>query len=278
MKILLSWLKKYVNLDGISVDEIAHKLTMAGLEVEDVRSEAALYKGLVVGLVKKKQKHPNADKLSLCTVFDGKADLQVICGAPNVQENQKVVFAPIGTIIPKGNIKIEKAKIRGIESYGMICSEAELELSDNHDGIIVLPEETPVGTFITDSLGLNDAIFEIGITPNRPDALSHIGVARELSALYSKPFIIPSIKLVESEISINEFASISIEDDLNCPRYSALVIKDAEIKESPKWLKDVLIKIGLRPINNVVDVTNYVMYETGQPLHAFDLDLLNGHK
>ena len=278
MKVLLSWLKKYVDIEGISSEEISHKLTMAGLEVEDIYSEAEVYKGFIVGLVKTKQKHPNADKLSLCTVSDGEKDYQVICGAPNVQANQKIVFAPIGTVIPKGQFKIEKAKIRGVESFGMICSEAELNISDNHEGIMVLPDDVKVGAPITEALKLNDVVFEIGITPNRPDALSHIGVARELAALYNKQLNLPQIKIKESEKSVNDFASIEIEDEINCPRYSSLVVRNVEIKESPQWLKDSLTKIGLRPINNVVDITNYVMYETGQPLHAFDLDLLAGNK
>jgi phenylalanyl-tRNA synthetase beta chain len=278
LKILLSWLKKYVDLEGISSVEISYKLTMAGLEVEDIYSEVEVYKGFIVGLVKTKQKHANADKLSLCTVLDGEKDYQVICGAPNVQENQKIVFAPIGTVIPKGQFKIEKARIRGIESYGMICSEAELNISDNHEGIMVLPNDMKVGAPITEALKLNDTVFEIGVTPNRPDALSHIGVARELATLYNRSLNLPQIKLKESKNSINDFASIEIEDEMNCPRYSSLVVRNVEITESPQWLKDNLTKIGLRPINNVVDITNYVMYETGQPLHAFDLDLLAGNK
>ncbi|HAB52053.1 MAG TPA: phenylalanine--tRNA ligase subunit beta [Ignavibacteriales bacterium] len=278
MKILLSWLKNYVDLKGISPEEISVKLTMAGLEVEDTYSEREVYKGFIVGLVKAKQKHPNADKLSLCTVSDGEKDYQVICGAPNVQENQKIVFAPIGTVIPKGQFKIEKAKIRGVESFGMICSEAELNISDYHEGIMVLPDAMKAGVPITEALKLNDVVFEIGITPNRPDALSHIGVARELAALYNKSLSHPKIKLKESKNSVNKFASIEVEDEINCPRYSSLVVRKVEIKESPQWLKDSLTKIGLRPISNVVDITNYVMHETGQPLHAFDLDLLAGNK
>lgn len=278
MKILLSLLKNYVDLEGISPEEITAKLNMAGLEVEDIYSETEVYKGFIVGLVKTKQKHPNADKLSLCTVSDGEKDYQVICGAPNVQENQKIVFAPIGTIIPKGQFKIEKAKIRGVESFGMICSEAELNISDDHEGIMVLPADLKLGSPITEALKLNDVVFEIGITPNRPDALSHIGVARELAALYNKSLKLPQIKLKESKNSVNEFAAIEIEDEINCSRYSSLVVRNVEIKDSPQWLKDSLTKIGLRPISNVVDITNYVMYETGQPLHAFDLDLLAENK
>lgn len=278
MKVLFSWLKKYIDLENISPEEIAHKLTMAGLEVEDIYFEGEKYKGFIVGFVKSKQKHPNADKLSVCIVSDGQNEYQVICGASNVEANQKVVFAPVGTVIPKGGFKIEKAKIRGVESFGMICSEAELELSDNHEEIMVLNDVTPVGISITEALQLNDVVFEIGITPNRPDALSHIGVARDLAAINDKELNIPRIDFKETDEPISSFVSIEIEDKLNCPRYSSLVVRNVEIKDSPDWLKNRLQKIGLRPINNVVDITNYVMYETGQPLHAFDLDLLKGNR
>ena len=198
--------------------------------------------------------------------------MQVICGAPNVEAGQKIVFAPIGTTIPNGNFKIKKAKIRGVESYGMICAEDELELSDDHTGIMVLDENLEEGTLITEALGFNDVILEIAVTPNRPDALSHIGVARDLSALFNLELKIPKVELKEIEKDINDFATIEIEDEINCPRYSARVVTDVTIKESPGWLKDRLTSIGSRPINNVVDVTNFVLHEIGQPLHAFDLD------
>jgi phenylalanyl-tRNA synthetase beta chain len=185
LKISLNWLKDYIDLSGITTAELADKLTMSGLEVEDVIDQNEIYKNFIVGYVKEKKKHPNADKLSLCTVSTGEESYQVICGAPNVDTGQKVVFAPIGTIIPKGNFKISKAKIRGVESYGMICSEAELELSEDHSGIKVLSNGVKEGTPITEALELNDVIFEIGITPNRPDALSHIGVARDLAAIFN---------------------------------------------------------------------------------------------
>jgi phenylalanyl-tRNA synthetase beta chain len=278
LKISLNWLKEYVDLKGISTKEIVSKLTLAGLEVEDVFDELEIYKGFIVALVKEKQKHPNADRLSLCSVYDGKNELKVICGAPNVDKNQKVVFAPVGTVIPKGNFEISKAKIRGIESNGMICSEDELLFSDDHDGIIVLDSKLKPGTKITKVLGLNDVILEIGITPNRPDALSHIGVARDLAALFNRKLLIPKVKINESKEKITSAASIEIHDALNCPRYTGKVVKNITIKESPAWLKNRIKKIGLRPRNNIVDITNYVMYECGQPLHAFDLDLLTGQR
>lgn len=278
MKISLSWIKELVDLKGISTDEIVSQLTMSGLEVEDVVDQSKMYKDFIVGFVKETEKHPNADKLTVCKLFNGKEDLQVICGAPNVTAGQKVVFAQIGTEIPNGNFTIKKAKIRGVESNGMICAEDELLLSDNHSGIMVLDENIEVGKPITEALNLNDVILEIAITPNRPDALSHIGVARDLAALFDRDLTIPEIKLNETLEESSKYASVVIEDEVNCPRYIAKVVKDVTIKESPQWLKDKLEKIGLRPRNNIVDISNLVLHECGQPLHTFDLDTLADNK
>ncbi len=278
MKISLNWLKEYIDLEGISIQEIINKLTMSGLEVEDFVDQNEIFKNFIVGYVEENDKHPNADKLTVCKVTDGKKSYQVICGAPNVQKGQKIVFAPIGTLIPKGNFKIKKAKIRGVESFGMICAEDELGLGDDHTGIMVLDSNLKAGQKLSDALGLNDVVMEIAITPNRPDALSHIGVARDLTALFDKELKIPEVKLNESDIDINDIASIVIEDEENCPRYSARVVTDVKIEESPKWLKQRISGIGLRPINNIVDITNFVMFECGQPLHAFDLDRLKEKK
>lgn len=279
MKISLNWIKEYVNLGGISTDEIINKLTMCGLEVEDFEDQNKKYSGIVVGLVKDVQKHPDANKLTVCTVYDGNADFQVVCGAPNVAQGQNIVFAPVGSIIPKGNMEMKKIKIRGVESFGMICAEDELELSDDHSGIMVLDNDLTAGTPISEALKLNDVILEIAITPNRPDALSHIGVARDLSAIFHREFRIPKLDFQESQQQdIKQIASVEIEDKMNCLRYSAKVVTGLEIKESPEWLQNKLIKIGLRPINNVVDVTNFILHELGQPLHAFDLDRLAGKK
>lgn len=278
MKISLNWLKQYIDLSNISTKEIVDKLTMSGLEVEDVVDENELYKNFVVAEVKSVIKHPNADKLSVCEVFDGKQNLQVICGAPNVAAGQKVVFAPIGTVIPNGNFQIKKAKIRGVESNGMICAEDELLLSDDHSGIMILDEKFESGIPVTEALNLNDVILEVAITPNRSDALSHIGVARDLSAIFNRDLKIPEIKIKESGKKATEIASVEIIDSTNCPRYSAKVVLNVQVKDSPEWLKATLTKIGLRPINNIVDVTNFILYEIGQPLHAFDLDLLEGKK
>ncbi len=278
MKVSLNWLKDYVDLDDISVQEIVDKLTMSGLEVEDFINQKEVYKDFIVGLVTSKEKHPNADKLSLCKVNNGKEELQVVCGAPNVATGQKIIFAPVGSVIPLNGMKLGKAKIRGTESFGMICSEAELELGNDASGIKVLDEKLKEGTPLTEALGLDDVIMEIAITPNRPDALSHIGVARDLSAIFDRELKYPLIELNESDELAGSVASVEIVDKENCPRYSSRIIKNVTIKESPEWLKNRLIKIGLRPINNIVDVTNFVMNETGQPLHAFDLENLAGKK
>jgi phenylalanyl-tRNA synthetase beta chain len=278
MNLSLKWLNDYVNLDGISAQEIVLNLTMSGLEVEDIVEQKKIYDKFIVGLVKETEKHPNADKLTICKVFDGKEDLQVICGASNVKAGQKVVFAPIGTIIPNGEFEIKKAKIRGVESFGMICAEDELNLSDDHSGIMVLDDKLEPGEKISDALNLNDTLLEIAITPNRPDALSHIGVARDLAAIFNRELKIPQIFLNESDITVNDVASVEVLDQKNCPRYVAKVVTGVQIIESPDWLKDRLEKIGLRPINNIVDVTNFILHEIGQPLHAFDLDRLNDYK
>jgi phenylalanyl-tRNA synthetase beta chain len=278
LKISLKWLKEYIDLEGIGTKEIVHKLTMSGLEVEDTVDQNEIFKNFVVGLVEEKDKHPNADRLSVCKVSNRTESFQVICGAPNVEAGQKIVFAPIGTIIPNENFQIKKAKIRGVESYGMICSEDELCLSEDHSGILVLDSNLKEGTLITEALGLDDVIMEIAVTPNRQDALSHIGVARDLAAIFDKNLKVPEINIDENDIDINNLASIEIEDEINCPRYTSRVVKDVKVEESPEWLKQRIISIGLRPINNIVDITNFVMHECGQPLHAFELDRLNGKK
>lgn len=274
MRISLNWLKNYIDLSGISVDEIESALTMVGLEVEDVQDQNKMFNNFFVGYVKEKNKHPKADKLTVCTVSTGEDEFTVVCGAPNVDTGQKIVLALPGAVVPENGIVISKAKIRGVESNGMICSEAELGLGNDHTGILVLDQSIKEGIPLTEAMQLNDVIFEIGITPNRPDALSHIGVARDLAALYNRKIILPEIKDEKSDVSIFDFATVEVEDSRNCPRYSAKVVLNVQVKESPFWLKERIKSIGLRPINNVVDVTNFILYELGQPLHAFDLDKL----
>jgi len=278
LNISIKWLKDYIDLSGISVDEIVDKITNAGLEVDEVIDGAKIYNNIVVGFVKEGMKHPNADKLSVCKVDDGKEIFNVVCGAPNVKAGQKIVFAKVGAVIPNGNFKLTKAKIRGEISMGMICSEKELNLGEDHNGILVLDTDAKIGTPLAEALGLDDVMLDIAITPNRADALSHIGVARDIAALFGRVVKFPEIDFAESETDVNTLAAVEIENIVDCPRYVAKVVENIEIKDSPAWLKEKLQSIGQRPINNVVDVTNFVLYELGQPLHAFDLDRLAGRK
>nr|HRI47785.1 phenylalanine--tRNA ligase subunit beta [Ignavibacteriaceae bacterium] len=279
MKISLNWIQNFINLDGISTDEIVAKLTMSGLEVEEIIDQRRMYENFIVGEVIEKTKHPNADKLSLCKVNTGSLNLDVVCGAPNVEQGQKIVLATEGAVVPQSGFKIKKTKIRGVESNGMICSEAELNLSNDHSGSIVLPENAVVGMSISKALNLDDVILEIAITPNRSDALSQIGVARDIAAIFGLEVQTPTQENdIQSGISINDLASIEVLDIENCPRYSAKVIQNLEVKESPEWLKTKVEAVGLRSINNIVDVTNFILFELGQPLHAFDLDNLSGKK
>ena len=278
MKISLNWLKDYIDLDGLTVDEISNTLTMAGLEVEEIDDQGKKFDKFVVGYVEKKEKHPKADKLSICQVQTGSEVFQIVCGAPNVEAGQKVPVALLGAVVPANGMVIGKVKLRGIESSGMICAEDELGIGTDHAGIMILPEDAEVGKPLAEYLGLDDIIFEIGITPNRPDALSHIGVARDVAALFNRQITLPKLPEETAASEVEKYASVEIEDAVNCPRYAAKVVTGVTIQDSPSWLKKRLKAIGLRPINNVVDVTNYVMFELGQPLHGFDLDALAGKK
>lgn len=278
MKVSLNWLKDYVDLTDISIEEIIDKLTISGLEVEDVDDKRKRFENFVVGFVKEKSKHPNADKLSVCIVSTGDKEYNVVCGAPNVAAGQKVAFAKIGAYFPEENFKISKAKIRGVTSEGMICSERELGISNNHDGIMVLDSSIPDGTPLANALGLDDVVLELGITPNRPDALSHTGVARDIAAIFKKELKMPKIALNEIDEKASDYASIEVINSKGCPRYSARIVKNVTINESPDWLKQKLTAVGLRPINNIVDITNFILHELNQPLHSFDLDRLSGKK
>ncbi len=278
MLVSLKWLNDYIDLSDVSVEEVNDKLTSSGLEVEEVIDLRKKYENIVVGYVEKSEKHPDADKLSVCKVNDGQNIYDVVCGAPNVAAGQKVAFAKVGSVIPGGGFKIKKAKIRGAVSEGMICAGDELGINDDHTGIMVLDESLTPGTEIAKVFGLDDVIFDIAITPNRPDALSHIGIARDLAALFDRELKTPQFELEESETEAVDAASIEIENSDACPRYSARIVKNVKVKESPEWLKEKLKAVGLRPINNIVDITNFVLYEIGQPLHAFDLDYLAGNK
>jgi phenylalanyl-tRNA synthetase beta chain len=284
MRISLQWLRTYVDVDA-SPEEIAGKLTSAGLEVEAIEKLGEKFDKFVVGYVQHVAKHPKADKLSLCDVQVSETEsIRVVCGAPNVAAGQKVPVALVGALIPSNMhdpegkpFVIAKAKIRGEESNGMICAESELQLSENADGIMVLKESARVGTPLAEYLGMDDVAFEIGVTPNRPDCLGHIGVARELASAYGVPLKFPAAPLVEKQDDpVAAAASVRIENAEDCPRYAARVIKNVTIGPSPAWMQDCLTVAGVRPINAVVDVTNFVMLEYNQPLHAFDYDQLAG--
>ena len=276
MLISLNWLKQYVDIKE-SVEEIANALTMIGQEVEAIDIQGKDLGNVVIGQIVEFDKHPNSDRLTLLKVNVGEeAPLQIICGATNHKLNDKVVVAKIGAVLP-GNFKIKKSKIRDVESFGMLCSDAELGLAKESEGIIILPEDAPIGKEYREYAGLNDVIFELEITPNRPDCLSHIGIAREVAAYYNRKVKYPVIEIAETIESINTVIKVNIEDKERCKRYLGRVIKNVKIKESPDWLKTRIRAMGLNPINNVVDVTNFVMFEYNQPMHAFDLDKVEGN-
>jgi phenylalanyl-tRNA synthetase beta chain len=272
MKISLSWLKQYIDVD-INVSVLADALTMAGLEVEAVSDRYDYLNRVVIGRLSKIDPHSNADKLKLCRVDIGDRMLTVVCGAPNVKNDMLVPCAMPGTCFPKGTI-LEKSIIRGETSEGMLCSEMELGLSANSDGIMELGRDYSVGSSLKKALGLSDPVLEIDLTPNRPDCLSIIGTAREVAAFQKKKVTYPEIFLPESFDDISDYTSITVMAPELCPRYAASLVFDITVGPSPFWLQDRLVSVGLKPINNIVDITNFVMMETGQPLHAFDFDRL----
>lgn len=276
MIITYNWLKEFVDVD-LSPAELADLLTMLGLEVEGMQSHGEGMDDVVVALVEEKLQHPNADKLSLCKVNNGQEIVTIVCGAQNYKAGDKVALAQIGATLP-GNFKIKRSKIRGEESFGMLCSEKELGLADESAGIMVLPQDVKLGTPLFAAMGLKDTIFEIGLTPNRADCLSVIGIAREIAAKLGRTIRYPGQKIIETGEPINNLASVQVEDFNLCPRYAARLISGCNIAPSPQWLVDRLKSVGMRPINNVVDVTNYVLMEYGHPLHAFDFNLLSGGK
>ena len=273
MKVPISWLNEYVDLAGVSAKEIADKLTFSGIEVEGIHPVGGEFPGVVAGEVRSIKAHPNADRLRLCEVFDGREVLAVVCGASNFEVGNKAAFAPAGTVLPNG-MKLKVSRIRGEVSQGMLCAEDELGLSDDHAGILLLGRDVEPGTPLAQVLGPADTVLELEITWNRPDCLCIIGVARELAALYGKPLKIPSFTLEEGILAVEDLVGVRIEDADGCPRYTARVLTDVKIGPSPDWMQRRLKMCGVRPISNVVDVTNYVMLECGHPLHAFDHALL----
>ena len=276
MIISYNWLKEFVECD-LAPQELADLLTMLGLEVEGMRCVGDGFDSVVVAVVEEKAQHPNADKLSLCKVNDGSEVHNVVCGAQNFKAGDRVALAQLGTVLP-GDFKIKKSKIRGEESCGMLCSEKELGLADESAGIMLLTTDRPLGTPLFAALGLKDTIFEIGLTPNRADCLSVIGVAREVAAKLMTSIHLPGHEPAESGPAIATVASVTVEDADLCPRYAARYISGCTVAPSPVWLVNRLEAVGMRSINNVVDVTNYVLMEYGHPLHAFDFDRLAGGK
>ncbi|MEW8985842.1 MAG: phenylalanine--tRNA ligase subunit beta, partial [Bacillus sp. (in: firmicutes)] len=274
------WLQEYVDLDGMTASELAEKITKSGIEVEGVELLNEGMKGVVVGHVVERVQHPNADKLSKCQVdLGGEAPVQIICGAPNVAQGQKVAVATVGAVLP-GNFKIKKAKLRGEESNGMICSlqelgiESKLIAKEYSEGIFVFPSDTEVGQDALALLNRDDEILELSLTPNRADALSMLGVAYEVAAILGKQVKLPQPEIEASSEKASDYITVSVEANEDNPIYTAKVIKNVKIGQSPLWMQSRLMAAGIRPHNNVVDITNYILLEYGQPLHAFDYDRL----
>ena len=273
MNVTLNWLKNYINFE-FSSRELADRLTMLGVEVESIKQLGAELEGVIVGSVTSIRPHPNADKLVLCQVDTGGTEaLQIVCGAPNAREGMLAPVATIGVTLPVG-LTIKRAKLRGETSEGMLCSEKELGLSEDAAGLMELSTDIPVGTPLSRALGLDDVVFELEITPNRPDCLSLIGIAREVRAETGNPLKLPTVDLQESNINVRDLTSVTIDAPDLCPRYAARVIQGVKVTESPAWLQQHLASVGIGVINNIVDITNFVLMEYGQPLHAFDYDKL----
>lgn len=272
MKVSLNWLRKYVDIN-LNIEDMADALTMVGLEVETFSDRFDFLNSVVIGRIVEISPHPNTDKLKICFVDVSSNTIPVVCGAPNVKKDMLAPCALPGTSLPKGTL-LEKSVIHGKVSEGMLCSEIELGLGANSDGIMELDRNLSVGDSLKQALGLSDFVMEIDLTPNRPDCLSIIGTAREIAGIQKTKVKYPEIHLPESFDDINNLTSVTIMDPELCPRYAASLVFDVTVGESPFWLQDCLISVGLKPINNIVDITNFVMMETGQPLHAFDFDRL----
>jgi len=278
MKISLKWLNDFVDVSEYlsKTQDLADILTKAGLEVEEIQDKAKDFANVVVGHIQVKDKHPNADKLSLCQVEIAPGNVtQIVCGAQNHKAGDKVVVALPGAVLP-GNFAIKKSKIRDVESNGMLCSLKELGLAETSEGIEILDAKAPTGMTYAEYAGYDDVTFELKVTPNRADCLSHFGLARELGCLLGKPVKNPEVLTKFSGESTQNKIKLEVLNSELCPRYCGRYISGVKIGPSPQWLKKRLEAIGQNSINNVVDVTNYVMLEMGQPLHAFDSDLIGG--
>ena len=269
MNVSIKWLKEYVDFD-LSPEALAERLLMLGMEIESIKQLGEGLDRVVVGRINAVQNHPQADKLVLCNVDVGSStDAQIVCGAPNAREGLVAPVALIGAQLPNG-LTIKRAQIRGEESQGMLCSELELAISDEASGLMELPNDTQIGAPLVEALGLDDVVLELEITPNRPDCLSMIGVAREISVTTGNPLRLPEVNVQQGLTDIQDLTSVTIEAPDLCPRYAARVIRGVKISPSPAWLQHRLESIGIGTINNIVDITNYVLMEYGHPLHAFD--------
>ncbi|MYC40787.1 MAG: phenylalanine--tRNA ligase subunit beta [Candidatus Dadabacteria bacterium] len=275
----LGWLTDYLKID-VSAEELGEMLTMAGLELEALEDKGKALGDVCVAQINSIEKHPNADRLSVCEITDGQDRYAVVCGADNMKEGDKVAFAKAGTVLPATSkfpegVKIKRSKIRGEDSEGMLCSADEMGLSGGEDGIMILSSKAELGTSMSDQIGYDGVIFEVGITPNRPDCMSIFGIAREVSAILGENLQKPSFSIKEGEKGISERVTVELEDTEACPRYCCRLIEGVRIEPSPSWLRERLEHCGIRSVNNVVDVTNFVLLEQGQPLHAFDCDKLD---
>lgn len=279
MKVPLKWLSEYVSCDW-TPERVAERLTMAGVEVSSLERIGELWDNVSVALVTAVQPHPNADRLRLVTVDLGGESATVVCGAPNVATGQKVAFAKVGARLIDGHTGetavLKPAKIRGVVSAGMVCSEKELGLSEDHTGTVELPADAPIGVPLQDYLG--DVVLDLELTPNRPDCLSVVGVAREVAAIAGVPVRLPDVSYETCNIPVESLIGITIENPSDCRRYCSTVVRGVKLGPSPSWMQARLKACGMRPISNVVDITNYVMLELGQPLHAFDYDTIAGHQ
>ena len=276
MNISLNWLREYIDFDLTPI-ELGEKLMMLGTEVESITQLSEGLNNIVVGRILNIRKHPQADKLVLCDVDVGKEELQIVCGAQNAEKNLVVPVALVGANLPNGSI-IKRTKLRGETSFGMLCSEEELGFSEESSGLMELSDDLEIGMSLTKALGRDDVVLELELTPNRPDCLSVVGIAREIAAVTEGEVRLPKIQVDEGNCQLDELTSVTIEAPDLCPRYAVRIIRNIKVEDSPSWLKNRLKSVGVNPINNVVDVTNYVMFELGQPLHAFDYDELVEHR
>ena len=275
MNISYNWLKKYIDL-SLTADELPAKLTMAGLEVEGIEKTGSIPEGVVTAKILSRNPHENSDHLSVCQVDKGDEVLQIVCGAPNCDAGNIVPLATIGTTFKdgEGTFTIKKGKLRGVESFGMMCSARELGLSNDHDGLLILPADTKIGVPFGELMD-SDVVYDCSVTPNRPDWLSHIGVARDIAALLDTKLVMPEVCNADAPIVSG---LVTVNDPELCPIYAARIIRGVKVGDSPEWMQKALAAVGIRPISNLVDITNYVMMEMGVPLHAFDIRNLSGEK